>query len=61
MPQARAEALTHHAGPASRTMGERAARQKRVGTRRRRKPADEESPIAAAPKPKVEQPPVGPA
>jgi len=62
MDQVLAEALIDHARPGSRIKAERAERQKRVGTRRRgRKPADEESPIAAAPKPKVEQPPVGPA
>jgi hypothetical protein len=55
------EALIDHARPASRIKAERAERQKRVTSRRRRKPADEESPIAATPKPKVDQPPVGPA
>ena len=61
MDQVLAEALIDHARPASRIKAERAERQKRVTSRRRRKPADEESPIAATPKPKVDQPPVGPA
>jgi ATP-dependent Lon protease len=61
MDQVLAEALIDHARPASRIKAERAERQKRVASRRRgRKPA-EEPPIAAAPEPKVEQPPVGPA
>jgi ATP-dependent Lon protease len=59
MDQVLEEALIDHARPASRIAAERAERQKRVTSRRRRKP--EEPPIAAAPKPKVEQPPVGPA
>ena len=61
MDQVLAEALIDHARPASRIKAERAERQKRVTRRRGRKPASEESPIAATPKPKVEQPPVGPA
>ena len=61
MDQVLAEALIDHARPASRIKAERAERQKRVTSRRRRKPTDEESPIAATPKPKVDQPPVGPA
>ncbi|HEX5578164.1 MAG TPA: endopeptidase La, partial [Candidatus Limnocylindria bacterium] len=62
MDQVLAEALIDHARPGSRIKAERAERQQRVGSRRRgRKPAEEESPIAAAPKPKVEQPPAGPA
>ena len=60
MDQVLAEALIDHARPGSRIKAERAERQKRVASRRRRKPADE-SPIAATPEPKVEQPPVGPA
>ena len=54
------EALIAHARPAERIAAERAARQKRVAPRRRgRKPGEEEAPVAATPKPNVEQPPAG--
>jgi ATP-dependent Lon protease len=54
------EAIIDRARPAARIKAERAARQKRVAPPRRgRKPAEEEAPVAATPKPKVEQPPAG--
>jgi ATP-dependent Lon protease len=59
MDEVLSEALIDHARPASRIKAERAARQKHVATRRRRKPAEEEAPVAATPKPKVDQPPAG--
>ncbi|MGH2454908.1 MAG: endopeptidase La, partial [Candidatus Limnocylindria bacterium] len=59
MDEVLAEALIAEARPAARIKAERAARQKRVTTRRRGKKREEEAPIAATPRPRVDQPPAG--
>jgi hypothetical protein len=59
MDEVLAEALIAEARPAARIKAERAARQKRVAPRRRGRKQEEEAPVAATPKPKIEQPPAG--
>jgi ATP-dependent Lon protease len=60
MDEVLSEALIAHARPSSRLKAERAARQKRAAApRRRTRKQDEEAPVAATPRPKVEQPPAG--
>ena len=60
MDQVLSEALIAEPRSAARIKAERAARQKRVGSRRRNR-QKEKAPVAATPTPAVDQPPAGPA